>query len=172
MTEIKRRRGLLRSLEAMKTARGTLRTPQRTDATRQPRKLSGPTCCPGCGAIFRRGRWRWEAVPAAAQAALCPACRRIRDRLPGGRVVLSGDYLAAHRDEILGRVRNCEAAENRTHPLQRIMAIAAAGTGLRIATTDAHLARRIGDALYRAYKGELEYRYNKADNLLRVAWRR
>jgi hypothetical protein len=28
------------------------------------------------------------------------------------------------------------------------------------------------DALPRAQKGELEYRYNKEDNLLRVAWRR
>jgi hypothetical protein len=56
--------------------------------------------------------------------------------------------------------------------MQRIMAIAASGAGTRITTTDAHLARRIGDALYHAYKGELEYRYNKEDNLLRVIWRR
>jgi len=33
-----------------------------------------------------------------------------------------------------------------------------------------HLARRIGDALQHAYKGGLEYRYNKEDNLLRVTW--
>jgi len=153
----------------MKTARATLRTPQRTDLTRQPRKLAGPACCPDCGAIFRRGRWRWEAVPAAAKAALCPACLRTRERLPGASLTLSGDFLAAHRAEILGRVRNCEQAENRTRPLQRIMAIAAAGKGVRITTTDAHLARRIGDALQRAYKGELEYRYNK-DDKLRVSW--
>ena len=154
----------------MKTDRATLRTPQRTDLTRQPYKLAGPACCPDCGAIFRRGRWRWEAVPAAAKAALCPACRRTRERTPGATVVLSGEFLAAHRAEILGRVRNCEQAENRTHPLQRIMAIAAAGKGVRITTTDAHLARRIGDALRRAYKGELAYRYSKDDNRLRVTW--
>jgi hypothetical protein len=111
-------------------------------------------------------------VPAAAKAARCPACRRTRERLPGASVLLSGDFLAAHRDEILGRVRNCERAENRTRPLQRIMAIAPAGKGLRITTTDAHLARRIGEALYHAYKGELDYRYNKADSLLRVLWSR
>ncbi len=162
----------------MKTDHGSFRMLQHKqllqervhDAYKAGAKLAGPTCCPGCGAIYRRGRWRWEAVPAAAQAALCPACRRMREQLPGASVVLSGDFFAAHRHEILGRVRNCEQAENRTHPLQRIMALAAAGKGLRITTTDAHLARRIGDALYRAYKGELEYRYNKADNLLRVSW--
>jgi hypothetical protein len=142
------------------------------DAYKSGRKLSGPACCPDCGAIFRRGRWRWEAVPAAAKAALCPACRRTRERLPGASVLLGGDFLSAHRDEILGRVRNCEQAENRSHPLQRIMAIAPAGKGLRITTTDAHLARRIGEALHRAYKGELDYRYNKEDNLLRVRWSR
>jgi hypothetical protein len=162
----------------MKTDRGSFRMLQHPqllqerihDAYRPGRKPAGPACCPDCGAIFRRGRWRWEAVPAAAKAALCPACRRTRERLPGASVVLSGDFLAAHRDEILGRVRNCEQAENRTHPLQRIMAIAPSGKGLRITTTDAHLARRIGEALHHAYKGELDYHYNKEDNLLRVLW--
>jgi hypothetical protein len=56
--------------------------------------------------------------------------------------------------------------------MQRIMAIAAEGRGVRVSTTDTHLARRIGDALRDAYKGELEYRYNKEDNLLRVLWSR
>jgi hypothetical protein len=44
--------------------------------------------------------------------------------------------------------------------------------GLLVTTTDTHLARRIGDALYDAYKGELKYRYSKDDRLLRVTWRR
>lgn len=43
---------------------------------------------------------------------------------------------------------------------------------LVVTTTDPHLARRIGDALHHAYKGELEYRYNKQDKLLRVSWSR
>ena len=44
--------------------------------------------------------------------------------------------------------------------------------GMRVTTTDAHLARRIGDALRHAYKGALEYRYNRDANLLRVRWSR
>jgi hypothetical protein len=154
----------------MKTARGTLRTPQRTDQTRQPRKPRGPACCPDCGAIYRRGRWRWEAIPAAPRAERCPACRSIREREPVASVTLSGEFLAAHRDEILARVRACERAESRTHPLKRIMAVSPAGKTVRITTTDAHLARRIGDALQRAYKGELDYRYPKGDRLLQVLW--
>jgi len=142
------------------------------DSYKPGRKIRGPARCPDCGAVYRRGRWRWEAAPRAAAAARCPACLRIRDRLPAASVTLSGKFLASHRDEILSRVRSCEQAEKESHPMQRIMAIAASGTGMRITTTDAHLARRIGDALHHAYKGELEYRYNKEDNLLRVAWRR
>jgi hypothetical protein len=52
------------------------------------------------------------------------------------------------------------------------MAIAADGAGVLVTTTDAHLARRMGDALHDAYKGELEYHYNPEDNLLRVLWSR
>jgi hypothetical protein len=145
----------------MKTARGTLRTPQRTDQTRQPRKLRGPACCRDCGAIYRRGRWRWEAIPAAPRATQCPACSRVRARLPGAGVTLRGEFLAAHRDEILARVRACERAENRTHPLQRIVAVGGGGKELRIGTTDVHLARRIESALRRVCKDE---------NLLEVSW--
>jgi hypothetical protein len=154
----------------MKTDRGLLRTPQRTPLARQASKPSGPACCPDCGAIYRRGRWRWEEVPAAPCAQQCPACRRVAERAPAASVTLSGEFLAAHRDEILARVRACERAENRTHPLQRIIALSAAGKGVRVTTTDTHLARRIGDALYAAFKGELEYRYTEKDDLLRVRW--
>lgn len=137
----------------MKTARGTRRTPQRTDLTRQPAKLRGPTCCPGCGAIYRGGRWRWEAIPAAPRAALCPACRQVRSRDPLASVTLSGELPAAHRDEMLARARACERAQNRNHPLQRIVAVSGGSKELRITTTDMHLARRIGNALRRAAKG-------------------
>jgi len=41
-----------------------------------------------------------------------------------------------------------------------------------ITTTDPHLARNIGEAVRSAYKGRLEYHYNKEENLLRVRWNR
>ena len=44
--------------------------------------------------------------------------------------------------------------------------------GLLVTTTDAHLARGIGEALRKAYRGRMEFHYNKADNLLRVSWTR
>lgn len=142
------------------------------DAYQSKRKLPEPTRCKDCGAVWRRGRWSWGAAPAGAHSARCPACKRIRDRLPAGYVSLGGEFFAAHREEVLGRVRRCEAAEKRGHPLERIMDIKADGAGVLVTTTGAHLAHRIGDALQRAYKGELDARYLKADKLLRVKWSR
>lgn len=141
------------------------------DSYKSKSKLQ-PSHCEECGAVYRRGRWRWGKPAQSSHATLCPACRRTRDRLPAGYVSLAGDYFRAHRDEVLARVRNCESAERSEHPLERIMAVQADGAGAVVTTTDAHLARRIGEALRKSFKGEIEFHYNRADNLLRVEWRR
>jgi len=143
------------------------------DSYKSKRKLTEPTLCPDCGAVYRRGRWQWAAAPEKdAQLERCPACHRVHDHFPAGYVTLGGAFFGEHRDEILRRVRHCEEAEKRDHPLERIMKIEADGEGTVVTTTDPHLARRIGDALHDAFKGELEYHYNKEENLLRVAWSR
>lgn len=142
------------------------------DTYKSGKKLAEPSRCPDCGAVYHRGRWTWDPAPAGAAEATCPACHRIKDDFPAGRVTLKGEFLASHRDEIEHLVRNCESKERAEHPLQRIIAIQAQADGLLVTTTDIHLARGIGDALHSAYKGELEYHYNKEENLLRVEWRR
>ena len=135
-------------------------------------KLAEPTRCPDCGAMFHAGRWQWAQAPGDAHEARCPACHRIHDRFPAGYVTLKGTFLAAHRDELLHRVRHCEEDEKGDHPLERIMGVEEGAEGILVTTTGTHLARRIGDALHDAYKGELDYRYNKEENLLRVTWSR
>jgi NMD protein affecting ribosome stability and mRNA decay len=142
------------------------------DSYKMRRKLPEPTRCPGCGAIYHRGRWTWDSAPPGANEERCPACHRIDDDFPAGYVRLRGEFFRAHQDEILSRVRHCEEAQKREHPLERIMKIRAEGEAVLVTTTDTHLARRIGDALYDAYKGELEFHYNKEENLLRIAWSR
>jgi hypothetical protein len=142
------------------------------DSYHSKRKLPEPTRCPDCGAVYRRGRWGWGRAPEGAHQARCPACRRIRDRFPAGYVTLSGPFFEEHRDEVLHRVRRCEGAERADHPIERIMAIERERGRTVVTTTDSHLARRIGLALRRAYKGELAFRYNKEDNLLRISWSR
>jgi hypothetical protein len=142
------------------------------DSYKARKKTPEPTRCPDCGAVYHRGRWSWGGEVAAAHEARCPACHRIRDRFPAGYVTLQGSFFADHRDEILQRVRNSEETERRSHPLERLMGVEDSDDGVLVTTTGTHLARRIGDALYDAYKGELDYHYNKEENLLRVAWRR
>jgi len=142
------------------------------DSYKSNRKLPEPACCPECGAVFHKGRWTWGAAPAGAHEQTCPACHRIREKFPAGHVTLKGDFLREHRDQILHLVRNHEAKEKAEHPLERIMAIEDTADGVLVTTTDTHLARDIAEALYHAYKGELEFHYNKEENLLRATWSR
>ena len=142
------------------------------DSYKAGRKLREPARCPDCGATFQGGRWIWGTAPAGAHEEPCPACHRIHDQFPAGFVTLKGAYLQGHRDEILHLIRNHEAKEKAEHPLQRIMAIEDRPDGMVVTTTDPHLARDIAQALYHAYKGELEFHYNKEENLLRAAWSR
>jgi hypothetical protein len=136
-------------------------------------KLSDPTACPDCGAVYRKGRWTWPAVPATGSPQVkCPACRRIADDYPAGIVTLRGDFAQAHADEIRGLIRNLEEKEKKEHPLKRVMAIDAQADALVVKTTDARLARGIGEALEHAYDGELDYRFTETENVLRVDWRR
>ena len=136
-------------------------------------KLPDPTACGACGALYRDGRWTWGAAPADAQRTKCPACRRVEDGVPAGVVTLRGAFVAAHADEIGGLIRNLEEREKAEHPLKRVMAIEAGeGGGLVVTTTDARLARGIGEALHHAWQGELDYRFTEPENALRVHWTR
>jgi NMD protein affecting ribosome stability and mRNA decay len=136
-------------------------------------KLPEPTRCPDCGAVYHEGRWQWTATPPeGAHETRCPACRRIHDRVPAGRLTLSGDYFQAHRDEILHIVQNVETREKERHPLARIMAVEDADDGVRVTFTDPHLARGAGEAVHHAHQGELDFHYVDEDTALRVSWRR
>lgn len=76
------------------------------------------------------------------------------------------------RAEILHLVRNREATEKAAHPLERIMAIEDVEGGVLVTTTDTHLARNIAEAVQAAYRGDLDFHYNKEENLLRATWSR
>jgi hypothetical protein len=104
---------------------------------------------------------------------MCPACERIRDRAPSGVLLLTGEFVAKHRDEVLGLARNEEAHLKAEHPLARIIKIedqTEAPEGVVITTTDPHLARRIGEALHHAHRGTFACRYEENEDLLRANW--
>lgn len=135
-------------------------------------KLHEPTICSDCGAVYHEGRWQWIEKPAGAHQTTCPACHRMHDDYPAGFVSISGEFVAAHEDEITSLIRHREAKEKVEHPMQRVIKIEQTPVGMEVTTTDIHLARGIGDALHHAYKGELDFHYNPAESLLRVSWYR
>lgn len=142
------------------------------DAYRADHKPPEPTACPTCHATFHAGRWQWGAPVAGAHEALCPACRRIHDAFPAGYLTIEGDFFKLHRDELLRLVEHRAEHVKAEHPLQRIMAIEETDDGVLVTTTDTHLARGLGEALHHAYQGELNFRHEEAQNLLRAHWRR
>ena len=139
------------------------------------RKYPEPTVCPRCDLVYRNGRWQVGEVQESGRGvnrSHCPACRREIDRIPGGIVLLSGSYISDRREEILNIVRNQAAAAAANRPLQRIMWIEDKGDAIEIATTDGHLATRIGKAIEAACKGTLSIKRGHEDQLTRVYWER
>ena len=142
------------------------------DPYRAKEKLPEPTVCPGCGAVYRKGRWTWTSAPVGANAEPCQACRRVDDAYPAGVATLRGGFLTKHRREILNLARNQEALEKGEHPLHRIMAVEDRNKEIEITTTDIHLPRRIGQALHNAYQGALDLHYDEDGYFVRVTWTR
>jgi NMD protein affecting ribosome stability and mRNA decay len=143
------------------------------DTYKSKHKPAEPTACPKCGAVFHNGRWQWDAAPADSNQSLCPACHRIQDKVPAGFLNLGGEFLAGHKEEIMGLIRHVEQREKAAHPLKRIMEVEPLeDDGMLITFTDPHLARGVGEALHDAYKGELDFAYQAEERILRVSWKR
>ena len=142
------------------------------DTYRARYKPKEPAVCPTCGVLFEHGTWSWKPRPEGAHEHVCPACQRTKDNFPAGYVTLEGEFLTAHRDEILQLVRNEEMRTKTEHPMERIMAIAEEDGKTVVTTTDIHLARRIGDAIHHAYQGGLDTKYSPDEYLIRVYWSR
>lgn len=150
--------------------RDQLREEREHDSYKSRGKLPEPAACGKCGAVYRAGRWQWGARPDGAHEVTCPACHRVADRFPAGFLNVGGEFFAARRDEILQLLRQHEEKLKAERPLARIIAVDDAAGGVLVTTTETHLARELGEALHRAYRGELDFHYNEGENLLRVNW--
>jgi hypothetical protein len=123
-----------------------------------------------CGAVYHGARWQWAVNPEPAGEELCAACRRINDKFPARILTLRGTFASQHKQEILQLARHQEKAENKEHPLNRIMSIDDDPQGIVITTTDIHLPRRIGEAVRRAFHGKLEAHFEENGYFVRVSW--
>jgi len=137
------------------------------------RKVSGSAVCPDCKAVHARGRWTWGEATAKAKEHVCPACQRVRDRVPAAYLTLrGGEFLRAHEKEIMNLIHNFEERERKEHPLKRQMGSERQDDAVVLTFTDAHLARGIAEALHHAYQGEIDLQYTKEDVMLRATWTR
>jgi NMD protein affecting ribosome stability and mRNA decay len=137
------------------------------------------TVCKKCGAVYTADRWYLKGqVPVdkvfhpVVCTIVCPACKKQAGRDPGGIVKLSGRFLREHSGEIMNLIRNENAKAQATNPLERIMDMQSVGDELLITTTNEKLAQRIGRAVHKAYRGEIDYQFGEDNKQARVNWRR
>ena len=137
------------------------------------------TPCKRCGSIYTAGRWYLkDQVPAGRTAhapvreTTCPACRKQRDKVPGGVLKLTGRFINDHKVEIINLIHNQSGKAQAVNPLERIMDMQSNGGEITITTTNEKLAQRIGRALHKAYSGTIEYQFSEDTKLARVNWRR
>jgi NMD protein affecting ribosome stability and mRNA decay len=135
-------------------------------------KISEPTRCKKCTAVYIKGRWTWEKVTENVNESVCPACRRIADNYPAGIIELRGGFFREHREEVINLIKNTEIQEKTAHALERIITMTEKPDVTVVKTTGIHLARRIGEALSRSYKGDYSFQYLDADKGIRVNWER
>jgi len=141
----------------------------------EKRKYPEPTVCSGCSLVYLKGRWSNGAPSENAgkvNKALCPACHRIEDKEPGGLIYLSGSYIRDKQklQEILNVVKNQEKNAREKRPLLRVMWINHQTDQVEVATTNVHLAQRIGKAIHDAHSGELQIKFSEGSRFARVYW--
>lgn len=145
---------------------------KRHDVYRSKEKRREHSLCKGCGALFVNGRWTWKETTGETHLCTCPACRRIADRFPAGMIEIRGDFFHSHREEVVNLIRNVEEQQKADRPMERIMELSNGKGMTLVTTTGVHLARRIGEALSRSYKGDYSFQYGDGEKTLRVYWER
>ena len=135
--------------------------------------------CRECRSVYAGRRWELESQAARDLAhakkvveTLCPACRKIRDRMPGGVLTLSGKFAAEHEQEIVNLLHHENQCGMEINPIERIMDIEESDSKLVVLTTNEKLAQKLGRAVYKAYAGEIEYKWSEDTKLARVNWHR
>lgn len=141
----------------------------------QAEGLKGPMRCRHCQAVYHNKRWQAAGndVP-QAQAALvtCPACRQAGEGYVQGVLTLRGSYLQEHEAEVRNVLQHAELRCVERNPLERVLRIDRREDALVIETTAEKMAERLGRALHRALRGELQIQWSGGHEVCRVNWER
>lgn len=142
-----------------------------------------PTICPKCGLIFYNKRWsnneklkeRILLEKKETEYKACPACRKIEDNYPLGVVELSSNILEdkEKREYLMNTIKKEADLEYQRNPLARIMKIEDVNKNMmRVYTTTETLSKKIGKAVSRAFKGDLEISFGEENKFVLVTWKR
>lgn len=149
---------------------------------RSAKAASSPRVCAGCRALYRNKRWTAGGQgpaprpldPAARPAhVLCPACRMGAEGLFSGEVRVSGAFVAEHHAEVETLLKREAERAAEDNPTSRILTLnSPAPDKLCVTTTTEHLAKRLGQALAKAYQGEVHYGFSHGNKFAHVTWSR
>jgi NMD protein affecting ribosome stability and mRNA decay len=140
---------------------------------------SGEAICPRCKAVFKDKRWLLDEalyeelkdIDTVPQI-ICPACRKALEKYAMGYLYISGEFWKTHKDDIMRLINNEVERARGLNPLHQIIDIYEKEGKTVIETTTDQLAQRLGRSLYKAYKGDLEFKWSKGNKLVRVYWSR
>jgi|UniRef100_A0A7V6A567 NMD protein affecting ribosome stability and mRNA decay len=152
----------------------------RTEDPYQPEEGQEASLCTTCRAIYQNKRWFFDekladrlAGTSKVKEVTCPTCRKIRDHYPEGILTLTGEFLQDHQEEITTLLSKEAERVGRRSVADRIMTMTEQGKNqLVVETTTEKLAQHLGRALYKAYKGDLNFKWGEMDKLVRVYWSR
>ncbi len=97
----------------------------------------------------------------------------MQDHYYEGVLTLEGEFLARHKDEIVTLINREAEKVSQKNPLDRVIQMVPEGNDrLIVETTTEKLAQRLGKAVYRAYKGSLDFRWSHMNKFVRVYWSR
>jgi NMD protein affecting ribosome stability and mRNA decay len=146
----------------------------------QPEEGQEAAACTQCHALYRGKRWFFDAdlyhrLTGARQVreVLCPTCRKIKDRYPEGILTLEGEFFTQHREEIVQLLEKEAARVSGRSVADRIIHMVPEGQDrLVVETTTEKLAQHLGRTVYRAFKGDLHFKWSEMDRFVRVYWSR
>jgi len=146
----------------------------------RPEEGQEASICTSCHALYQNKRWFFDEKLAArlggtekVRQVLCPTCRKIKDSYPEGILTLSGDFFRERQPEIITLIKNEAARVSSRNVLDRVIKMTEEGKDrLVVETTTEKLAQRLGRAVYRAYKGKLDFRWAEMNRFVRVNWSR